>query len=704
MKSTVISLAVWLGLAVSAANVSAQQNQPAVRNYLEMGWGTVATSMPDEWYGSDEACAVAENVLVYQRWSGGWPKNTAIHQPLRAGDRSGQIENKRNHDATFDNDATTTEIRFLAKVYEKTGNIRYKEALEDGLVFIFQSQYPNGGWPQVWPLRPGYYSHITINDNAMVNNLELLRDVAAGEFPFLDNFFVERSRRAVNKGIDCLLKMQIRKNGIPTVWCSQHDEYNFMPSMGRVYELPSFSGSESVGVVKFLMSIESPSPQIVSAVRCAINWFERHKLAGIRVQAVTGANGQRDRIVVEDPNAPAIWARFYDLETGKPSFCGRDGVKRASMAEIEQERRAGYSWYTTAPQELLDAYEAWEQEVAKIPMPGIARAWKQVADNSPEEWYGSAESIAVADNVLLYQKNSGGWPKNVPIHQPLTPADKERLKNTASQSATFDNDATTTEMRFLARMYNKTKIGRYRDGFNRGLNFIFNAQYDNGGWPQYYPTQAGFYSRFITYNDDAMVRAMELLRDIFEGDPAFSFAATSAVKARARAAFDKGVECMLKTQIYVDGKPTIWCAQHNEVTLAPDHARAYELPSFSGGESTGVILLLMSLENPSPQIVASIEGAVKWLDEHKIEGIRVKSIEVDGMRDRIVVEDPNAPAIWARFYDLDTQNPYFCGRSAVKVATLAEVEYERRNGYSYYTSEPQDVLDAYPAWKAKVGK
>ena len=699
------TIALCVGLLLLTTTAIAQQNPGGERDQdiSRMRWGRIATGMPEEWYGSNEARAVAENVLLYQRWSGGWPKNTQFHMPLTAGERSGLIEDKRNiHDATFDNDATTTEIRFLAKVYAKMGDVRYREAMEDGLIFIFQSQYPNGGWPQDWPLRPGYYSHITINDNAMVNNLELLQDVVDGKFPFLDDFFVKRSQLVIERGIVCLLKTQIVKNGVPTVWCSQHDEYNFMPSMGRTYELPSFSGSESVSVVKYLMGIENPSPQIVSAVRCAINWFKAHQLQGIRVESVTDAEGKRDRIVMEDPGAPAIWARFYDLETEKPFFCGRDGVKRATMAEIEQERRAGYSWYTYGPQELIDAFPAWEQEVAKIPMPGLARSWKSVALNSPAEWYGSQESIRVADQVLLYQKNSGGWPKNMPMHQPLTEEQKAELKRTASQSATLDNDATTTEMLFLAKMYNSTKQKRYRDAFNRGMEFLLTAQYDNGGWPQYYPINPDFYSRFITYNDDAMVSAMEMMRRIFENDPEVAFAATSSMKSRARKAFDKGVECILKTQIYVNGQPTIWCAQHNDITLAPEHARAYELPSFSGGESPGIMLLLMEIPNPSPEIIAAIEGGVKWFEEHKIEGIRVESRMPDGSYDRHVVEDPAAPTIWARFYDLDTQKPYFCGRDGIKRATLAEIEYERRNGYGYYTYNPQAVLDAYPAWKARL--
>ncbi len=338
------------------------------RNYQELPWKVVATQMPDEWYGTDEAKAAADNVLVYQKWSGGWGKNTPMHKTLRPADRSALIEDKRSiHNATFDNDATTTELKFLAKVYNKTGEDRYKEAFEDGLIFIFRSQYDNGGWPQVWPLRPGYYSHITINDDATYNNLVLLQRIVKGdpEFAFLDKFFVERSRKVMDRGVDCLLKTQIVKGGKPTVWCAQHDEYNFMPSMGRTFELPSFSGSESVNVVLFLMSLENPSPEVIRAVECAVEWFESHKLEGIRVATVTGPDGRRDRQVVQDPNAPALWGRFYDLETEKPFFCDRDGVKKNSLAEVGYERRNGYGWYTSGPQKVLDAYPAWKARLVR---------------------------------------------------------------------------------------------------------------------------------------------------------------------------------------------------------------------------------------------------------------------------------------------------------------------------------------------------
>ena len=332
------------------------------------------------------------------------------------------------------------------------------------------------------------------------------------------------------------------------------------------------------------------------------------------------------------------------------------------------------------------------------------RRWGSIADRMPAAWYATDEAKAIAEQVLLYQRESGGWPKNIEMHRTLTVEQKEALKQTGpGMEPTLDNGATTTEMKFMARMYEATQDPRYRASFEKGLNYVLEAQYGNGGWPQFFPLRQGYYTH-ITYNDDAMVNILNLLKEIFDENPLYGFVATPAVKAQAKQAFDKGLDCILKTQIYVDGQPTVWCAQHDEVTLQPAKARAYELPSFSGGESTGIILLLMEIENPSPQIKASIEGAVRWLDEHKILGIRLEYVLPDGVRDRHVVADPSAPPIWARFYDLETGKPYFCGRDGVKRANLADIEYERRNGYSYYTSAPQRALDAYPAWKEKWGK
>ncbi len=339
---------------------------------------------------------------------------------------------------------------------------------------------------------------------------------------------------------------------------------------------------------------------------------------------------------------------------------------------------------------------------SKCQTPAIGRSWQYVATQMPDEWYGSDESIRVAENVLLYQRDAGGWPKNLPIHKPLTETEKATINDEKGlNDAIFDNSATTTEMKFLARMYGKIRNQAYKDSFNRGLKFILDAQYDNGGWPMFWPLRKGYYTH-ITFNDNAIVNILSMLREINNKNPLFVPIALPELTRRSLTAYEKGIECILKTQIRVNGKPTVWCAQHDEKTLLPAKARSYELPSFSGGESCGIILFLMEVPDPSPEIIQSVKGAVEWLDLHRIKNTRWDYfINSDGQRDRRIVKDPSAGDIWARFYDLETQEPFVCDRDGIKKKTIEEIGYERRNGYSWYTNDPQEVMDMYPIWKAK---
>jgi pectinesterase len=320
----------------------------------------------------------------------------------------------------------------------------------------------------------------------------------------------------------------------------------------------------------------------------------------------------------------------------------------------------------------------------------------------PDEWYGSEESKTVAENVLLYQRETGGWPKNTPMHKPLTEAEKAKVGDDKGlNDAILDNDATTTEMKFLARMYNKTGIEKYKNSFTVGLNFILAAQYKNGGWPMFYPLHKGYYSH-ITFNDNCIVNILELLKGIFNKKPMYEFIASDDVVSKTKKAFGKGIDCILKTQIVIDGKPTVWCAQHDEKIFLPAKARAYELPSFSGAESVGILKVLMNIPDPSPSIIKAVQNAVEWLDKHRIKNTRQEIYtNKEGLRDKRLVQDPNAGDLWARFYDLETELPYVCDRDGIKKNSLEEIGYERRNGYNWYTDAPQEILQKYPQWKAK---
>jgi PelA/Pel-15E family pectate lyase len=336
----------------------------------KLGIGKVAVRWRDAlqqapaWYASPDAVQLADNVLLWQRASGGWPKNTEMAVTLSSQEAEALARQKGELDATIDNGATYTQLVFLAKVFQATQQPRFKAAFLQGLDYLFAAQYANGGWPQYFPLRKGYYTHITYNDNAMVNVLTLLRELVRQSpgYAFVDAARRHRAAQAVEQGIECILKTQVVVHGQRTVWCAQHDEVTLQPAPARTYEKISLSGSESAGIVRFLLGIEQPSPPIVESIQAAVAWFEKAKLTGIKVVEQRDAALPRgfDRVVMQDAQAPPIWARFYDIVTNRPIFCGRDGVIKASLAEIEHERRTGYGWYSASPAALLaKEYPSW---------------------------------------------------------------------------------------------------------------------------------------------------------------------------------------------------------------------------------------------------------------------------------------------------------------------------------------------------------
>jgi len=311
----------------------------------------------------------ADNMLLFQRKSGGWSKqyhgkafsyNVQFSDSLKA-----DIAIEASHDdANIDNKSTTKEIVYLIKAYNKYNNPKYLAAAENGIRFLLKAQYKNGGWPQYYPDHSGYRGHITYNDNAMANVMNLLQDVALRRngMDIVNFALVTPSADAVQRGLDCILKTQIIVKGRLTGWCQQYDEVTLLPAKARAYELPCISGSESVNLVEILMGQPSPTKEMKDAVHGAVSWLKDVEITDYRVVTVPAPGTARgiDRKVVADPAAPGMWARYYEIGTNKPFFCDRDGIKKYSIAEIGYERRVGYAWFGNWAENLLERdYPVW---------------------------------------------------------------------------------------------------------------------------------------------------------------------------------------------------------------------------------------------------------------------------------------------------------------------------------------------------------
>lgn len=312
------------------------------------------------------------------------------------------------------------------------------------------------------------------------------------------------------------------------------------------------------------------------------------------------------------------------------------------------------------------------------------------------EYLQSQDAIRVAQVILSFQTPSGGWSKRTNMAGlPRQPGQMFGVEK--NYIPTFDNGATTTQLRWLAAFYPYAPVSlkpQLTAALEKGLQFVLAAQYPNGGFAQTFPLRGGYHDA-ITLNDHVLVELLRLLHDV-ANEPQFALL-SEKIRQQAQQQFVLGTELLLKAQVKLNGKLTIWAAQHHPLTLEPIAARAYELAALASSESAGVTLLLMELEKPSVDVIQAVEAAVSWFREKQIMDTKVERDD-QGMH---LVAAPGAKPLWARFYDLKTQQPLFVDRDGSIKANVSDLSLERQQGYGWYQNNAAAVLKAYPMWRAK---
>jgi PelA/Pel-15E family pectate lyase len=346
--------------------------------------GFGARSMPLDrdatWYGTAEARHVADVIVSFQTPAGGWSKNLDMSGAPRARGQSYTTDNLSKHPGvedfdtprdphwnyvgTLDNDATNTELHFLALVSAATpgaaGDI-YRASFLRGIRYLLAAQFPNGGWPQVWPLEGGYHDAITFNDNAVTESAKTLTAVAegTGNYSFVPTVLRLNAKMAADHALECILAAQVIVKGQRTVWAQQHDALTLQPVAGRNYEPAALSSGESSDVLVYLMQLPDPSPAVIAAVNAGVTWLKATAIRG--KEWVGGRDTPGGRHLEAKAGAGPIWARYYSIRTGLPVFGDRDKTIHDDVSDLSLERRNGYAWYSAGPQHALDAYAAWSK-------------------------------------------------------------------------------------------------------------------------------------------------------------------------------------------------------------------------------------------------------------------------------------------------------------------------------------------------------
>jgi PelA/Pel-15E family pectate lyase len=332
------------------------------------------------WYATPEARHVADVIVSFQTPAGGWSKNQprtgALRQPgqpyaadnvskhLSEADFDAPRDPRWNYVGTLDNDATITELRFLARVAGQAPGAEgeaWRVSFLRGVRYLLAAQFPNGGWPQVWPLEGGYHDAITYNDNAVTEAASLLTDVSngQGDYAFAPADLRKQAGAAAERAVTCVLATQVVVDGKKTIWAQQHDALTLKPVAGRNFEPAELSTEESADLLLYLMSLPHPSPALVAAVHAGADYLAAHALHD---QAWTGGRDTPGgRRLAPQPGADPLWARYYAKATNTPVFGDRDKTIHDDVNELTLERRNGYAWFNTSPKKALDAYAVWKK-------------------------------------------------------------------------------------------------------------------------------------------------------------------------------------------------------------------------------------------------------------------------------------------------------------------------------------------------------
>jgi len=192
-----------------------------------------------------------------------------------------------------------------------------------------------------------------------------------------------------------------------------------------------------------------------------------------------------------------------------------------------------------------------------------------------------------------------------------------------------------------------------------------------------------------------MTDIMNLLREVSKAKGDFVFV-PRAVRKKADASLKRGIDCILATQVIVNGHRTAWAQQHDVLTLRPTSARNYEMPSVSAAESAGVAMFLMNIPKPSREVVTAVHAACAWFEKTKMTDFAYRFVAGQG---RLLVAAPGNGPLWPRYAEIGSDRPLFGDRDKTVHDTVDEISMERRNGYAWFNSTAQQALDRYVTWK-----
>ena len=243
-----------------------------------------------------------------QRAAGGWDHRCDVAhlkpRPAKVVRRKGRC--------TFDDEISQGALSFLMSFDQVVDEPWLTEAVELAWKHHCQAQFPNGAWPQWYPLLGGYHDYFTFNDGAINDCIAVM--LKAWRL-YSRTEFLESAKR----GADFIILSQLPA---PQSGWAQQYSHDLKPAKARSFEPAAVCSAVAARNIRTLVDLylATEDARYLRPIPGAIAWLDRSKLRANR------------------------WARLYEVGTNRPIYGDRDGKVHYTLAEISRERRRGYSW------------------------------------------------------------------------------------------------------------------------------------------------------------------------------------------------------------------------------------------------------------------------------------------------------------------------------------------------------------------------
>jgi len=271
---------------------------------------------------------------------------------------------------TFDDDTSTSPTRFLLELYTATLDPRYKGPLLKALDFVLDSQYPNGAWPQRYPVqngfpsdgRPDYTSFYTFNDDVTSNNIYLLLEAH-------EKLGNETYLKAARRGMDFYLVSQMPSP--QAGWAEQYD-FELKPAWSRSYEPASICLDQTLDNIKELQNFYriTGDRRYLKPISGAIAWIESSVINVDPTKNFTHANFYESRtnkpLVVHHEHRELSNGRFEILRYWVDYELGREKPIEREMPASKNTKAAGYHLGVEYQDSHYKTFEPRSIDVASI--------------------------------------------------------------------------------------------------------------------------------------------------------------------------------------------------------------------------------------------------------------------------------------------------------------------------------------------------